>query len=544
MKIFKKLITLLLVLCLIFSFTACKKTSSEQLNLNVCLSSEPETIDPALNSTVDAAVMINHMFEGLMKYKDDGKGNATLTEGQAKSYSVSSDGKVYTFTLRDDAKWSDGKAVTAADFVYSWQRLINPETMANYGYILEPVQNAMAIMYGEKASSELGVKAIDEKTFQVTLEEPCSYFLDICAFPSTFPIRGDIIEANGDQWTFNASTYIGNGPYKMADWKHNSYIQLTKNENYYDYTKLGPASIKFTLMDDSNAMLAAYNSGELNFIQSVPVGEIKTLLNDKKLTLAKSLSTYAILFNNASAPFDNAKVRDAFLLTIDRNYITDTVLGTEQTPASAFVPYGIFDTKGTKGKDFRTVGGDYYSVAAADYKSNCDKARALLKDAGYEGGKGFPVVEYMYVSSSENKAIAEALQNMWQTELGVTVKLVNQEGSVYGEALYTGAYQIAPFYWAPDYNDPISFLDIWVTDGMNNVAAYSNTAYDSLIQQVKDSSKTSQRMSLMHQAEKILIDDAVIAPVYFYTQPYMLNSNIKGMYYSPMGYFFFTYCTK
>ncbi|NMC57195.1 MAG: peptide ABC transporter substrate-binding protein [Eubacteriaceae bacterium] len=461
-----------------------------------------------------------------------------------KSYSVSSDGKVYTFTLRDDAKWSDGKAVTAADFVYSWQRLINPETMANYGYILEPVQNAMAIMYGEKAPSELGVKAIDEKTFQVTLEEPCSYFLDICAFPSTFPVRGDIIEANGDQWTFNASTYIGNGPYKMADWKHNSYIQLTKNENYYDYAKLGPASIKFTLMDDSNAMLAAYNSGELNFIQSVPVGEIKTLINDKKLTLAKSLSTYAILFNNASAPFDNAKVRDAFLLTIDRNYITDTVLGTEQTPASAFVPYGIFDTKGTKGKDFRTVGGDYYSVAAADYKSNCDKARALLKDAGYEGGKGFPVVEYMYVSSSENKAIAEALQNMWQTELGVTVKLVNQEGSVYGEALYTGAYQIAPFYWAPDYNDPISFLDIWVTDGMNNVAAYSNTAYDSLIQQVKDSSKTSQRMSLMHQAEKILIDDAVIAPVYFYTQPYMLNSNIKGMYYSPMGYFFFTYCTK
>jgi oligopeptide transport system substrate-binding protein len=184
-------------------------------------------------------------------------------------------------------------------------------------------------------------------------------------------------------------------------------------------------------MDDSNAMLAAFNSGELDFIQSVPVGEIQTLLTDKKLTLAKSLSTYAILFNNASAPFDNVKVREAFMLAIDRNYITDTVLGTEQTPASAFVPYGIFDSKGTKGKDFRTVGGDYYSVAAADYQSNCDKARQLLAEAGYEDGEGLPVIEYMYVSSSENKAIAEALQNMWQTELGVTVKLVNQEAAVY-----------------------------------------------------------------------------------------------------------------
>ncbi len=544
MKAFKKLITLLLVICLIFSFTACNKTSSENINLNVCLSSEPQTIDPALNTTIDAAIMINHMFEGLMKYKDDGKGNATLTYGQAKDYTVSSDGTTYTFTLRDDTKWSDGKAVVAEDFVYAWQRLINPETMANYGYILEPVQNAMSIMYGEKLPEELGIKAVDTKTVQITLEEPCAYFLDICAFPAAFPVRQDIIEANGDQWTFEASTYIGNGPYKMAEWAHNSYIELAKNENYYDYSNLGPASIKFTLMDDSNSMLAAFNSGEIDFIQSVPVGEIQTLLNDKKLTLAKSLSTYAILFNNASAPFDNSKAREAFMLAIDRNYITDTVLGTEQTPATAFVPYGIFDSKGTKGKDFRTVGGDYYSVAAADYKSNCDKARQLLAEAGYEGGEGMPVVEYMYVSSSENKAIAEALQNMWQTELGVNVKLVNQEAAVYGESLYTGAYQMAPFIWTPDYNDAISFLDIWVSDGMNNVAFYKNSTYDSLIQQVKDSSKTSERMSIMHQAEKTLIDDAVIAPVFFYTQPYMLNSNIDGMYYSPMGFFFFGYCTK
>lgn len=545
MKLLRKLSALFIVLSLILTFYACNNSSvSEDLNMNICIAGEPETIDPALNSVIDGAIMLNHMFEGLMKWEDDGNGNAQITYGQAENYTVSDDGTVYTFTLRDDAKWSDGKAVTAQDFVYAWQRLVDPQTAAIYSYILEPVLNAVDIMYGEKDPSELGIKAVDEKTIQVTLSAPITYFTEICAFPGTFPVRQDIIDEYGDQWTFDIDTYIGNGPYKMSEWVHNSYLLMIPNENYYDAADVGPTSIKFNFIEDSNAILAAYNNNELNFIQSVPINEIKTLLDSDKLKVADLLSTYALTFNNQAEPFNDVRVREAFSLVIDRSYIVDQVTQTGEVAAGGFVPFGVLDVKGAQSDDFRTVGGNYYSVSEQDYESNCQKARDLLADAGYPNGEGFPVIEYMYVTSSDNQAIAEALQNMWQTELGVTVTISSQEGSVYGQFLMEGNYQIAAFSWLPDYNDPATFLDMWATDSGSNLAQYSNENYDSIIAQIKSTQNQEERMNLMHEAEDILIgDDCVIAPIYFDTQTYMLNNKIKGMYYTPLGYFFFTNCT-
>ena len=538
----KKVLALLFAALMVFSCFACNTQGpAEEFELNVNIASEPESIDPALNTAVDGAVMINHMFEGLYKWIDDGNGVAKLVLGQAESVDVNAEKTVYTFKIRENAKWSDGQAVTASDFVYSWQRLVDPATAADYCYMADILLNANEIMAGEKDKRELGVKAIDEHTLEVTLHTPCPYFEEIMAFPSLMPVRQDMIEKGGDQWTFDLSTYVGNGPYKMESWEHNSKIRLVKSENYYDYAKLGPNAINFALMDDANAIYAAFNSGQLNFIEEVPVAEIPTLVEQGKLNIDKYIGTYYVCFQTQKAPFDDVRVRKAFSLAIDRNYIVEQITRTGQVPASGFVPYGVNDALGIEGDDFRTVGGNYMDVSKEAYEANCEEARRLLAEAGYEGGAGFPVVEYLYNTSDNHKAIGEALQQMWQDELGVTVNLVNQEWNTFLQTRKEGNYSIARNGWIADYNDPMSFLDMWLTGGGNNDAHYSNAEYDALIMQAKSTSDAAERMRLMHQAEDILMgEDVVHAAIYFYTNKYMAQG-FTGMYYTPLGYYFFGY---
>lgn len=580
----KKLLALLLsVLMLVGVMAACgtatveesaapSETASTPFDLSVCLASEPQTIDPALNTSVDGAVMVQHFFEGLMKWVDDGAGKAKLALGQAESMDkvVNDDGTVtYTFNLRSDIKWSDGTAVTAKDFVYSWQRLATPATAADYSYMIDMVKGFAEVNSGTPSGtfeaklneetgveeqvevinyadpSTLGVSAPDDSTFVVTITYDCPYFEEICAFPACVPVRQDVVEAAGDQWTFDVASYIGNGPYKMSEWEHNSYIKGVKSETYYDVANLGPDSITFQLMDDANAILSAFQSKTLQFIEEVPVDEVSTLIASGDLNIVPYLGSYYACFNVEKAPFDDARVREAFSLVIDRNYIVENVTQTGEIPATAYVPYGINDAEGASGDDFRTVGGDYYSAAAEDYEANCEKARALLAEAGYPDGVGFPAVEYLYNTSDRHQAIGEALQQMWQTQLGVTVTLNNQDWAVFLQNRKDGNYSIARNGWLADYNDACTFLDMWYTDGGNNDAQYSNADYDAAIDAAKATSDPAERMKAFHTAEDLLIgQDKVLAPIYFYTQLYMLDPTIEGMYYAPLGYFFFGYTSK
>ena len=546
----KRFLVLLLAFCMVFTLAACggggegEGSEADTLDISVCFASEPSTIDPALNSAVDGAIMIQHTFEGLIKWVDDGEGNATLAPGMAESWDVSDDGLVYTFHLREDAVWSDGEPVTAYDFEYAWQRLVDPNTAADYSYMADCILNGPEIIYdGTKDPSELGAVAIDEKTFEVTLHTAIPFFTEIAAFPALYPVRQDIIEEYGDQWTFDPATYIGNGPYVISEWVHNSYIMMVPNENYYDVDNLGPDSIKFALMDDSNAILAAFNSGELDFAENPPVDEIPTLLESGQLKVADYLGTYYVCFQTELEPFDDPLVREAFSLVIDRNYIVSQITGTGELPATGYVPSGINDAEGP-GSDFRANGGDYFSVAEEDYQANCDRARELLAEAGYPNGEGFPIVEYLYNTDDRHRVIGEALQNMWQTELGVTVTLNNQDWAVFLDTRKNGDYSIARNGWIADYNDPISFLDMWITGGGNNDAQYKNPEYDALITQAKSSPEAEVRMQAMHDAEDILLGEHVVAPIFFYTQPYMANEDLKGWYYTPLGYFFFAYSYK
>lgn len=534
---------------------AANNQSGDGFEITMSIASEPQTIDPALNSAVDGAIMINHMFEGLMRWEDSGTetagsdgtcDNAQLGYGQAESYDkvVNEDGTVtYTFHLRDGIKWSDGKDVTAQDFVFSWQRLVNPETAADYSYMIDSVVNANAIMNGEMDPSQLGVSAPDEKTFVVNITSDLPYFTEICAFPATFPVREDVV--SNPQWTYSPDTYISNGAYKMTVRETNAQIVMEPNEYYYGVDSLGPQKITFKLMDDQNAQLNGFNTGELNFIENAPVDEVASLLASGQMKVVDYLGTYYVCYQTQKAPFDDWRVRKAFTLAVDRNYIVEQITQTGQVEAGAYVPAGVYDAEGVNGDDFRTVGGNYYDPSAEAYEANCEEARQLLAEAGYPDGKGFPVVEYLYNTDDNHKAVAEALQNMWQTELGVTVTLNNQEWGTFLQTRKDGGYSIARNGWIADYNDPMTFLDMWLTGGGNNDAQYSNPEYDAKIQEAKATSDVATRMKLMHEAEDILMkQDWVVNPLYFYTQSYMLTDGIQGMYYCPLGYFFFDHCTQ
>ena len=555
-----------LVVLLSMTFFGCSKqetaapvaAASDTFDLSVCFASEPQTIDPALNSAVDGAVMLQHFFEGLMKWADGGnpatdKGNmnyAKLVNGQASSYekTVNADGTVtYTFKIRPDAKWSDGKAVTADDFVFTWQRLASPETAADYCYMIDMVKGYAEVNSGEAEPSTLAVSAPDSSTFQVTITYDCPYFLEVCAFPATFPVRKDVVEADPDTWTTanNSANYISNGPYKLAEWVHDSYIKMVPNEHHYDAANLGPDTITFRLMADQNAMLAGYRSGDLQFIQDMPVDEVAGLLASGELNIVDYIGTYYVVYQTQKAPFDDWRVRKAFTLVIDSPYIVEQITQSGEVPAAGFVPAGIYDAD-SSGADFRTVGGDYWEIPTTDeiYAKNVAEAKQLLADAGYPNGEGFPVVTYLYNTSDAHKAIGEALQQMWQKELGVTVQLQNQEWNAFLENRKNGEYQIARNGWIADYNDPISFLDMWLTGGGNNDAQYSDAEYDAAIAEAKASADPAVRMAAMHKAEDLIMGrDWALGPIYFYTQKYLMQ-DVDGAFYTPLGYFVFSYTSK
>jgi oligopeptide transport system substrate-binding protein len=509
--------------------------------LNIVLASEPNTIDPTLNTATDASNYIENSFEGLYTYADAGGGRAYLVPGQAEaepSKTVNRDGTVtYLFKLRPGLKWSDGKALVAGEFVYSWRRLVDPKTAAQYSNFGAIVKNGAEITKGQKPLSDYGIRAVDDRTLEVTLAVDIPYFYEIIARPAFVPLREDIISKAGDQWTFSPSTYISNGPYQMKEWVHNSYILYTKNPNYRESIP-GPDSLKFFLMSDANAMLAAYRNGEVDYLRNFPVDELPRLIASKEVTIADYLGTYFVTFQNQKPPFNDWRVRKAFTLAIDHDYIVNQITRSGEIAANAYIPFGFSDV--AAGSDFRRSGKTYYGVDAKDYQANIAEAKRLLAEAGYPNGRGFPVVEYIYNTDNRHQAIGEALQNMWNTNLGVNVTMSNQDWAVFLDTRRSGNYQLARHGWIADYADAISMIDIFQIGNGNNVTFYQNQEFTRLLDQAKATTVQADRMRYMHQAEDLLMEkDWAVAPIYFYTLQYILRPKFKGFYLTSLGYFFF-----
>ncbi len=491
---------------------------------------EPETIDPTLNTTVDGGTIIVNSFEGLMRLDE----TDTPQPAAAESVDESEDGLVYTFHLRKDGKWSDGKPVVAGDFAYSWIRALTKSTGAEYSYQLFYIKNAEKYYNGEAAVEDLGIKVIDDYTLEVTLESPTSYFEALTAFPTLMPLREDIVTADPDGWAMDPDAIVCNGPFKLTEYNMKDSYVYEKNDEYWDADSVKLDTVKYTFIGEDDTAYASLKSGEFDMINSVPTEEIENGKNEGLVTIHPYLGTYFFCFNvgkNDSYPeevqkaLENKLVRQALSIAIDRKGIVEKVTKGDQVPAYSFVPKGIMNPDGN---DFADK--EYYNAETPDL----EKAKELLAEAGYPNGEGLPTLELMYNSEGAHKDICEVIQQSW-AQIGVNVELTNQEWAVFVNTRQNGEYEIARHGWIADYTDPMTFLDMWVTGGGNNDAGFSNPEYDSLIAQAKVETDVDKRAEMMRKAEDILMDEMPVLPIYYYTSVNAAQPNVKGVIYSALG---------
>lgn len=528
-----KIITCLMMLSVLLASCSNNNESSDN-TLNINLGPQTKSIDPAISSTVIGSYYITHAFEGLTTIDKDGK----MSGGAAESWEELDGGLRYIFHLRTNAKWSDGKNVTAEDFVYSWRRVVDPKTASDYGYQFASVKNAEKIIAGELPKEELGVKAIDDYTLEVVLERPTVYFLDLVGFTTFYPVRKDIIEQYADKWEVNAETYIGNGPFTTIEISPDDRIVMVKNTNYWNYKEVLPEKLNFIMMQNPTASVAGIKDGTLDFSKVVPTQDIPVLKEEGILQIKPLLGSYYYCFSTTNEILKDVRIRKALTLAIDRKYIVENVTKGGEVPTSAFVPYGVNDVDG---EDFREKGGEFFDIN--DYAKNVEEAKRLLAEAGYPNGDGFPVLEFN-TDSGLNVTIFEAVQQMWKENLGIDVQIVQEELAAFFSNRYSRLFTIVRGGWYADFNDPINFLDLFTTPAPLNFPTFSNKEYDEYLKVALTSSDKNARMDAMHKAEKILIDSYAIMPMYFNTEPLLVSEKLKGVYYNPLSIHRFTYAYK
>jgi len=482
---------------------------------------EPQTIDPALLVDLTGMRIISNCFEGLVRIDAENK----IHSGVAKSWEISDDKKIYTFHLRD-AKWSDGSPIKANDFIYAWKRALSPETASEYAYQLYYIKNGEEYNRGKITDFELvGIKALDDNTIRVELIAPTPYFLGLTAFSTYMPLKEDTVSTNPD-WALSPKNYIGNGPFKLVEWEHNNKMRFVKNENYWDSNRVQLKELVFTMIEDESSELTAFELGEIDITLNVPLPDVERLKAEGKLKVYPHIRTYYVCFNTQKPPFNDKNVRKAFTYAIDRKKIVDKVMKRGEKVALAWVPYGIKDADGIL--EFREFGEDLFP------DNNVVEAQKCLSDAGYGVGLTFPEITYIYNTNEAHKVLAETFQEMWRKNLGVQVNLMNQEWKVFIKTRQEGDFQICRDGWTGDYLDPMTFMDVFVTHSGNNDAHWSNKEYDDLIRKAKMSSDQNKRMELMHKAEKILMEEMPICPIYFYVNSFCMKDNIKKLGVSPL----------
>ena len=527
-----------LVFFMAFFSLSCSKNNDNNRGIIVNLSVEPKTIDPSLNAQIYGVIYISHVFEGLTIRDRNNK----IVPGVAESWDISDDGKTYTFYLRTNSMWSDGKPVVASDFVYSWRRQVDPKVASEYSYQHEPVKNAMAITRGELPVDALGVRAVDDHTLVVELEAPTAYFLEVAAFPTFSPLREDIISEYGDKWTLSPETYIGNGPYVMSERNIDENIIMVKNDKYWNADEIVANKITFVFMQNGAAAVAGIKDGTLDMAYEPPQQDIPTLSSEGLIQIKPLIATYYYPINVTNEYLKDPRVRKALSLAIDRNYIVENVTKGGQKPAGGWVPYEVSDIDG----DFRVNGGNFYDISEGGYSNNIEMAKQLLAEAGYPNGEGFPVIEFK-TDPGNHVGIFEAVQQMWKEHLNIDSTITQIDNALLGQTLLEKNFMIGRLYWSADYSDPMSMMSLFTSYNTQNNGGYSNKRYDDLIGQAMSTDDNNIRMKAMHDAEKILIEEDMGAiPLYFFTEPLLVSPKLKDVVYNPLGFhkFFYAYLEK
>lgn len=572
----KKILAIVLALCLVLSLAACGGSGSSAPaasgaesgadnggastpavdpaswdgNVPVQIGPDPETIDPALNSSVDGANMIITAFETLLVVDED----YSIIPGQAESYEVSDDQLTYTFHLRDGLKWSDGSDLTANDFVYAWKRVADPETAAPYASTVLWMVKGFDDAQGNPDADgnpttdpnpdALAVSAPDAQTLVVELSTPCPYFLSLAAFATLSPVCEAVVSANPDTWAVAPETYVSNGPFHVTEWVPGERIVMSRNEYYnggWDKSKIVADSLTFLLIEDSSAAYAAYNSGAALFIKDVPTDEIPSLTPADQggdFYVDAMAGTYYISLNDAKEPFTDPKVRKALSLAIDREYVASVLMQGTYTPAYNFIGPGTTDADGAPFMDNANGGEPYIST---DYEANLAEAKQLLADAGYPDGEGFPTITYSTNDAGYHKVLAEYLQQVWGEELGITLNIDVVEWASFTPMRRAGDYEISRNGWVCDYNDPTNLLELLETGNGNNDGKYSNPDYDAALDAARATTDPAERFAALHQAEDIAMEDAAMIPVAYYADFWLQSPSLQGIWHSAYGYWYLQY---
>ncbi|OHE79084.1 MAG: hypothetical protein A3F67_01705 [Verrucomicrobia bacterium RIFCSPHIGHO2_12_FULL_41_10] len=472
---------------------------------------EPETLDPTLVIGQPDTRIVNELFEGLLRFNRAG----VLEAGMASSWDVSPDKLTYIFHLRSEARWSDGRPITAQDFVASWKRSLLPATGSAYNYQLFIVRGAEDFSSGKEPDfSKVGIQALDDRTLKVVLQQPTAYFLQLCAFTSLYPVPVNLIDRVGDAW-IKPEHIIGNGAYVLSQWRINDKIVLKKNPYYWDAAHVALETVEALPISKANVAYNFYAAGQADLLidkELAPPSLLEELKNKKDFHVSPYLGTYFFRFNCSKPPFKDPRVRKAFALVIDRKRITEKITRAGELCAESFVPPGIPGYQPPEGLGY-----------------HLEEARRLLAEAGYPGGRGFPLTTYLYNEGELNEGIAVELQAMWNKELGVSILLARQEWKAYLASLNSLDFGMVRSSWIGDYLDPNTFLDQFVTDGGNNRTGWSSKRYDQLIKEASLEIDPTKRFEILRDAEKLLVhDDAPIIPLYFYLGIQIYDPNRLG----------------
>jgi oligopeptide transport system substrate-binding protein len=479
--------------------------------------SEPKTLDPHLANGVPENKLIQSLVEGLIAYHptDDLKPDP----GVATSWTSNADFTVWTFTLRPDARWTNGDPVTARDFVYSWERVLSPALGSETAGILYVIRNAEAFNTGKlKDFAEVGVKAPDERTLVVTLTGSTPYFLSLLKHYAFYPVNPRTVEKFGgmtdrnSRWS-TAENYVGNGAFRLKRWTTNQVIEVAKNPTYWDARRVRLKEIRFFPIDNIKTEETAFLGGRLHVTNTVAPDKIPVFRkrNPGQLRIEPFLGNYFFRINVTRNPFDDPRVREALNLAIDRRLIVDRVAQGGQLPATGMVPAGMAAYPPATRLTFDPA-----------------RARRLLAEAGFPGGRGFPRKEILINTSEAHRKIAEAIQAMWRANLGIEVGIYNQEWKVYLDSQSKLDYDLARAGWIADYAYPMTFLEIFTSGNGNNDTGWSNPRYDDLIRRAQGADSEAERVALMRQAEDILLTELPIVPIYFYTRVYLKDPRVQG----------------
>jgi dipeptide transport system substrate-binding protein len=520
---------LLLAVSALAGCTAGAGKGSEGKVLNMSLAGEPSSLDPAKAFDEDSLAVTNALFEGLMRLDEKHEPKPAVAE----SVQVSQDGLTYTFKLKK-TEWSNGDPVTAHDFEYAWKRVLDPKTAAEPAFLLYFIKGAEAYNTGKGSADQVGVKALNDMTLQVTLERPTPSFLQLTAYPVYFPVNRKAVKKNPNLFA-DASGYVGNGAFKMAEWKHDDHIKLVRNEHYRNKQAVKLDGIHWSIVTDSKTVFQLYKTKKLDVVDKgmIPTDILEQMIKSGEVKTIEGNGLAFFRFNVKKPPFTNVKIRKAFALAIDRKLIVEQIVGGGEQPAYAYVAPSAPNR-------FREKGGDLIQ------DGQVKEAKKLLQEGMQEEGwKTLPSVTLLYSNSSEkNKKIAEAVQEMYRKNLGVEITLQAKEKKVYFTDQRNKNFIMTISSFLADYNDPYNYLESFQTGHSMNRTNWSNLKYDELLQKAARTADVNERDGYLHEAEKILFDEMPIFPLYYYNSAVIQQPGVSGIIRHPVGPNDYTFADK